>query len=78
MLRRRKGQARGDQIEQIEWVCVEYSPNGEPGPEHRLWLSLDQSGALLAKGADDFGAYTLRQATLNRALQWAHGPQSGR
>ena len=69
-----EGAGEGDQIEQIEWVCVEYSPNGEPGPEHRLWLSLDQSGALLAKGADDFGAYTLRQATLNRALQWAHGP----
>ena len=62
------------QGDQIEWVCVEYSPNGEPGPEQKLWFSLGESGSLLAQGTDNFGQYTLRQATLNSALQWAHGP----
>ena len=63
-----------DDMERIEWVCMEFSPNGTPGPEHRLWMTLEESGALLATGVDDMGAYSLRQATLNRALQWAHGP----
>ena len=63
-----------DDMERIEWVCVEFSPNGTPGPEHRLWMSAEESGALLATGVDEMGAYSLRQATLNRALQWAHGP----
>lgn len=58
-----------DGVERIEWTCVEFSPNGTPGPEHRLWFSAEESGALLAKGTDDLGFYSLRQATLNRALQ---------
>lgn len=58
-----------DGVQRIEWVCVEFSPNGSPGPEHRLWFSAEESGALLAQGADDMGTYSLRQATLNRALQ---------
>ena len=109
---------------------MEFSPNGEPGPEHRMWFrcecacasgasvrvrvraymwtrkcsasremgvnrvrssrgpdltlvhggtlptsratrvhSAEESGALLATGADDMGTYSLRRATLNRALQ---------
>ena len=60
--------------ESFEWVCVEFSPNGEPGPEHRLLFSTDESGSLVASGVDELGPYSLRQATLNRALQWAHGP----
>ena len=63
---------QGQQL--FEWVCVEFSPNGEPGPEHRLLFSTDESGSLAASGVDELGPYSLRQATLNRALQWAHGP----
>ena len=43
--------------DRIEWACVEFSPNGEPGSEHRVWFSADESGSLMAHVSDATYSY---------------------
>ena len=56
-----------------EWLCVDFTPSGEPSQPYQIVLSLSPEGRLKGHGTDSLGSFELGEATLNRTLQWMSG-----
>jgi hypothetical protein len=58
----------------VDWLCTQFSPGGDANALQHLTMYTDEQGQLKGVGEDEQGAFTLHEASLNRALQWANGP----
>lgn len=56
----------------VDWLCVEFSPSGEPTAPFPMTFSHTAEG-LTGRGEDIFGAFRMNEATVNRSLQWTFG-----